>query len=63
MLQIALFLYEDKTALDAVGPYEVLARLPDTEVKFVASTPGPKKPTSAWSSPPTRHSTMSRHRM
>jgi len=31
------------TALDAVGPYEVLARLPDTEVKFVASTPGPKK--------------------
>ena len=43
MLQIALFLYEDMTALDAVGPYEVLARLPDTEVKFVASTPGPKK--------------------
>jgi hypothetical protein len=31
------------TALDAVGPYEVLARLPDAEVKFVASTPGPKK--------------------
>jgi len=43
LLQIALFLYEDMTALDAVGPYEVLARLPDTEVKFVASTPGPKK--------------------
>ena len=43
MLQIALFLYEDMTALDAVGPYEVLARLPDTEVKFVASAPGPKK--------------------
>jgi len=43
LLQIALFLYEDMTALDAVGSYEVLARLPDTEVKFVASTPGPKK--------------------
>jgi transcriptional regulator GlxA family with amidase domain len=29
------------TALDVVGPYEVLARLPDAEVRFVASTPGP----------------------
>jgi putative intracellular protease/amidase len=41
--EIALFLYDGMTALDAVGPYEVLARLPDAEVKFVASTPGPKK--------------------
>jgi putative intracellular protease/amidase len=41
--EIALFLYDDMTALDAVGPYEVLARLPESEVKFVASTPGPKK--------------------
>jgi hypothetical protein len=31
------------TALDAIGPYEVLARLPDAEVRFVASTPGRKK--------------------
>src|SRR5688572_2924630 len=29
------------TALDAVGPYEVLARLPDADVKFLSSTPGP----------------------
>ncbi len=29
------------TALDAVGPYEVLARPPGAEVKFVATTPGP----------------------
>jgi putative intracellular protease/amidase len=43
LTQIALFLYDDMTALDAVGPYEVLARLPGAEVKFVASTPGPKK--------------------
>ena len=42
MPEIALFLYDGMTALDAVGPYEVLARLPDAEVKFVASTPGPK---------------------
>jgi hypothetical protein len=27
------------TALDAVGRYEVLARLPEAEVKFVASAP------------------------
>jgi putative intracellular protease/amidase len=43
MPEIALFLYDGMTALDAVGPYEVLARLPGAEVKFVASTPGPKK--------------------
>ena len=43
MTEIALFLYDGMTALDAVGPYEVLARLPGAEVKFVASTPGPKK--------------------
>ena len=43
MTEIALFIYDDMTALDAVGPYEVLARLPDPEVRFVASRPGPKK--------------------
>jgi putative intracellular protease/amidase len=42
-LEIALFFYEGMTALDAVGPYEVLARLPDAQVKFVATTPGPVK--------------------
>src|SRR4029453_14640296 len=31
------------TALDAVGPYEGLARLPDAQVKFVPATPGPKQ--------------------
>lgn len=41
MRQIALVLYDGMTALDAVGPYEVLARLPDTEFRFVASTAGP----------------------
>jgi putative intracellular protease/amidase len=33
LTEMALFLYDDMTALDAVGPYEVLARLPDAEVK------------------------------
>jgi putative intracellular protease/amidase len=40
--EIAFLFYDAMTALDAVGPYEVLARLPETEVRFVASTPGPK---------------------
>ena len=41
MTQIAFLLYPDMTALDAVGPYEVLARLPSADVRFVATTPGP----------------------
>jgi putative intracellular protease/amidase len=43
LTEIALFLYDGMTALDAVGPYEVLDRLPNADIKFVASTPGPKK--------------------
>src|SRR5205807_8227836 len=31
------------TALDAVGPYEVLSRLPGASVQFVAREPGPKR--------------------
>jgi transcriptional regulator GlxA family with amidase domain len=37
---IAIPLYERVTALDAVGPYEVLQRLPDTEVRFVGESVG-----------------------
>jgi putative intracellular protease/amidase len=40
MTQVAFLLYPNMTALDAVGPYEVLARLPGAEVKFVAPAPG-----------------------
>jgi transcriptional regulator GlxA family with amidase domain len=40
-VQIAILLYDRFTALDAVGPYEVLARMPDTTVVFVAERPGP----------------------
>ena len=40
-MQIAILLFEGFTALDAVGPYEVLSRLPDAEVRFVAAEPGP----------------------
>jgi putative intracellular protease/amidase len=39
-MNIAILLYEGFTALDAIGPYEVLARLPGAEVTFVAAVPG-----------------------
>jgi putative intracellular protease/amidase len=42
-MQIAILLFDRLTALDAVGPYEVLSRLPDAEVTFVAQEPGPKR--------------------
>jgi putative intracellular protease/amidase len=38
---IAIPIYDRFTALDAVGPYEVLSRLPGAEVAFVAEEPGP----------------------
>ncbi|MER5519659.1 DJ-1/PfpI family protein [Streptomyces sp. NPDC002763] len=40
-MQIAIVLYDRFTALDAVGPYETLGRLPDSEVVFVAERAGP----------------------
>ncbi len=42
-MQIAILIYDRLTALDAVGPYEVLSRLPEAEVTFVAQEPGPKR--------------------
>ena len=35
-MNIAILLYEGVTALDAIGPYEVLASMPDARVHFVA---------------------------
>ncbi|WP_031481056.1 DJ-1/PfpI family protein [Streptomyces bicolor] len=40
-MQIAMVLYDRFTALDIVGPYEVLSRLPDARVDFVADRAGP----------------------
>ena len=40
-MQIAVLIYDRFTALDAVGPYEVLGRLPGAEVVFVAEQAGP----------------------
>jgi putative intracellular protease/amidase len=38
--QVAIFLYPGLTALDAVGPWEVLSRMPNTEVRFVGKEVG-----------------------
>jgi putative intracellular protease/amidase len=40
-MKIAILLYDRFTALDAIGPYEVLSRLPGAELAFVAGEAGP----------------------
>ena len=40
-MDIAIPLFEGITALDAIGPYEVLSRLPGARVRFVAVAAGP----------------------
>jgi transcriptional regulator GlxA family with amidase domain len=42
-MEIALLLYDGFTALDAVGPMQVLSALPGARVKWVAAEPGPKR--------------------
>ncbi|HTU80412.1 MAG TPA: DJ-1/PfpI family protein [Solirubrobacteraceae bacterium] len=40
-LGIAIVLYDRFTALDAIGPYEVLSRIPGARVTFTSVEPGP----------------------
>jgi transcriptional regulator GlxA family with amidase domain len=40
-MQIAIVLWDRFTALDAVGPYQVLSLMPGAEVRFVAEQAGP----------------------
>ncbi|MGH9027119.1 MAG: DJ-1/PfpI family protein [Acidimicrobiia bacterium] len=40
-MQIALLLYDDLTLLDAIGPSEVLGRIPDAELTLVSPTGEP----------------------
>ncbi len=42
-MRIAILIFDRLTALDAVGPYEVLSRLPGAELSFVAQEAGPKR--------------------
>lgn len=39
-MKVAVPIFEGVTALDAVGPYEVLQRLPEAEVVFVGHRTG-----------------------
>jgi transcriptional regulator GlxA family with amidase domain len=39
-MQIAILIYEKLTALDAIGPYEVLRAVPGWEVRFVGTAKG-----------------------
>jgi putative intracellular protease/amidase len=40
-MQIAIVLFDDFTALDAVGPYQMLSPTPGASTVFVAERPGP----------------------
>jgi len=42
-MRIAILLYDGMTALDAIGPYDVLRQLPGAEVVFVGDTAGVKR--------------------
>lgn len=50
---IAVVLYEGMTALDAVGPLDVLRFLPGAHIEFVATAPGPVTTDSGLSLLPT----------
>ena len=40
-MEIALFIFDRMTALDAVGPLEIIGRVPDADVKIVGKECGP----------------------
>ncbi|MDR3626913.1 MAG: DJ-1/PfpI family protein [Ignavibacteriaceae bacterium] len=39
-MKIAILLFDNYTALDVVGPYEVLSNIPGAKIYFVAEKPG-----------------------
>jgi transcriptional regulator GlxA family with amidase domain len=42
-VRIAILIFDRLTALDAIGPYEVLSRLPGAELRMVGTEAGPKR--------------------
>lgn len=42
-MKIAIVIFDKLTALDAIGPYEVLSRLPEADLRFVAKEAGTKR--------------------
>lgn len=62
-MKIAIPIFPGLTALDAVGPYEVLSRLPDAEVQFTPPRPARYAPTqecSPYSQTPASRSSANR---
>jgi transcriptional regulator GlxA family with amidase domain len=47
-MEVAILLFEGVTALDAVGPYEVLRSVPGASIRFVAKSPGPQRTDSGF---------------
>jgi transcriptional regulator GlxA family with amidase domain len=43
MMEVAILIFDRFTALDAIGPYEVLRSVPGSTVKFVAKQVGPTR--------------------
>ncbi len=42
-MKIAILIFDKLTALDAIGPYEVLSRVPEAELSFVSKQAGMKR--------------------
>jgi transcriptional regulator GlxA family with amidase domain len=42
-VQVAILIFDGLTALDAIGPYEVLAATPGIDLRFCSLEPGPKR--------------------
>jgi transcriptional regulator GlxA family with amidase domain len=47
-MEVAILLFDGVTALDAVGPYEVLRSVPGASIRFVAKNPGPQRTDSGF---------------
>jgi transcriptional regulator GlxA family with amidase domain len=47
-MDIVILVFDKLTALDAIGPYEVLARLPGAQLRFVAPRRGIVKSDNGW---------------
>jgi hypothetical protein len=43
-VDVAIPIFDGLTALDAIGPYEVLSKLPDAHVHFLGLQDGPSGP-------------------
>ena len=54
-MKTAFVIYSDFTALDLIGPYEVIGRWPDTEVPFLVRSLDPVR------CDPGRHALSGRH--